>query len=354
MEKVKSQDDETDVSRRYKAPYTSHRPIPTIQQYEKEKEHRKTNSNQFVSPKGKSSRQEDGDAANRYLWDEDQVEQNKGASGNGPEEADGSETRPQSSGKSSSSTKDEQQVTEDTSEALGAGMSPKQRRKTLGKRKGERAEREVTDPVTHLPVRIHDLQSGDLKKVPENLAPPGCDSRTRTGLAGKSKTDDDLKTEAAEIQKHHRELENLFPTPELDAVKHQLSGIYSRGIVTGLTCMAIVAYLCFAMDHLFGDQDGWFHFVTGTGLTFGGMAAVVAVILAIRKWMETKINRIWEEELWHAQRRDAKEKNKDKDDEDSDTKESTHWLNNMLSSIWPLVNPDLFISLADTLEVSWF
>ena len=30
--------------------------------------------------------------------------------------------------------------------------------------------------------------------------------------------------------------------------------------------------------------------------------------------------------------------------------ESTQWLNSLLSSVWPLINPDLFTSLADTLE----
>jgi Ca2+-dependent lipid-binding protein len=33
------------------------------------------------------------------------------------------------------------------------------------------------------------------------------------------------------------------------------------------------------------------------------------------------------------------------------TAESTQWLNSIMSSIWPLVNPDLFNSITDTLEV---
>ena len=35
---------------------------------------------------------------------------------------------------------------------------------------------------------------------------------------------------------------------------------------------------------------------------------------------------------------------------DSPIPESTQWLNSLLSSVWSLINPDLFTSLADTLE----
>ncbi|KAF1345108.1 hypothetical protein BDV97DRAFT_360422 [Delphinella strobiligena] len=338
------ENDDAEVGRRYKAPYTGHHQIPTIQQYHQDKEDRKTN---YASPNAHRSRGSgsDSDAANRYLDSNEHSED--------PSQDEGPEAEDGQSGSMNKSTgrqgdDGEQAVTEDTSEALGYLPDPKKRRKALGKRRGDRAEREVTDPVTHLPVRIHDLQASDLKRVPENLAPPGLDSRTATGLQAKSKTDDDLKSEAAEIQRYHHELENLFPPPEYDAVKNQLIGVYSKGIVAGLVSMAIVAYIFLAFERgLGGDAGGLFAYMTGTGLTLAGMAALIAIIAGVRTWMSNKISNIWEEELWHAQRHDGSNQN---DNDDPDIQESTHWLNNMLTSIWPIVNPDLFISLADTLE----
>ena len=35
---------------------------------------------------------------------------------------------------------------------------------------------------------------------------------------------------------------------------------------------------------------------------------------------------------------------------ESSLPESVQWLNSLLASVWPLINPDLFTSLADTVE----
>ena len=50
--------------------------------------------------------------------------------------------------------------------------------------------------------------------------------------------------------------------------------------------------------------------------------------------------------MWKSGRQTEKEKAA------AYTPESTEWLNSLLASVWPLVNPDLFGSLADTLEDS--
>jgi hypothetical protein len=50
--------------------------------------------------------------------------------------------------------------------------------------------------------------------------------------------------------------------------------------------------------------------------------------------------------IWEIERQSEREK------ADAHTPESTQWLNSLLASVWPLVNPDLFKSLADTLEDS--
>ena len=35
------------------------------------------------------------------------------------------------------------------------------------------------------------------------------------------------------------------------------------------------------------------------------------------------------------------------------TPESMEWFNAIASTVWPLINPDLFSGLVDTIEVSW-
>lgn len=343
---VNDADHDAELQRRYKAPYTSHHPIPTIERYETEKQDRRDNSNQYVSPKGPSQEQNDRDAANRYLWSEEHEQKSSGD--HGPDRQE--DRMAQSSQQANGGAQNDGELAEDTSETQGAGMNLKQKRKALGKRKGDRAEREVTDPVTHLRVRIHDLQEADLHKVPENLAPPGSDPSTATGLGNKNKSDEELRKDTAEAQQYHRELENLFPPPEYDAVKQQLAGVYTRGITAALGMMAVVGSLFLAMERgLVSKEGGILSYMTGTSLIFAAMGSVVVIILGVRTWMENKITTVWEEELWHSQKVETRENAQSQDD--GDVQESTHWLNNMLSSIWPLINPDLFVSLGDTLEV---
>lgn len=75
------------------------------------------------------------------------------------------------------------------------------------------------------------------------------------------------------------------------------------------------------------------------GLTLGG-----GVIWALQGWLKHRVRGIWDDEIWAAARKQENETS------DADMPESTQWLNSILSSVWSLVNPDLFASLADTLE----
>jgi Ca2+-dependent lipid-binding protein len=50
-------------------------------------------------------------------------------------------------------------------------------------------------------------------------------------------------------------------------------------------------------------------------------------------------------EVWQAERKRGQKLAK------SQTAESTQWLNSLFASVWPLINPDLFMSISDTLEV---
>lgn len=358
--------DEEQDQRRYQAPKSSHHPIPTVQQYHREKEDRQAYANthnNYSQPRNSTDEEESKDPANRYLFDDEQHGSDSSAD-NGTNSAMqhihagldkskhlGQKILGRSSKNDSNADNDNQDTAEDTSQAVAGSMDPKARRKGMQKRKGERAEREVTDPVTHLPVRIHDLTGSDLKKIPENDPPPGCEDRTATGLSNKSKSDEQLDKEEMEMRVYHQSMENHFPPPEFDAIRRELASLQTLGLTIGLVSIISVALILLAVERLIlsnpnsdisknrfsiGRLSGGFVLICMS------IAALSSVVLGVRRWMDHQIHSLWEEELWHSSKREDKEM--------GHTEETTHWLNSMLSSIWPLVNPDLFISLADTLE----
>jgi Ca2+-dependent lipid-binding protein len=74
-----------------------------------------------------------------------------------------------------------------------------------------------------------------------------------------------------------------------------------------------------------------------------GVAAGVSLFM--RQYTHNRIKNVWDVEVWQAERKRGQKLAK------SQTAESAQWLNSMFSSVWPLINPDLFTSIADTLEV---
>lgn len=70
-----------------------------------------------------------------------------------------------------------------------------------------------------------------------------------------------------------------------------------------------------------------------------------SLIWAVVGWLSQKMDSIWEDQVWDTARRQGR------NDADSPTLESTQWLKFLLESVWSLIHPDpdLFLSLADTL-----
>jgi hypothetical protein len=347
--------DEDLERRRYKAPYSTHRPIPTIHKYQQEKEKRQAKAEDGAPPpKGEEDEKEDRDSANRYLYSREHSNANSDNSDlDNPAHEKKDHSHRFKKKLVGGGAHDSVDLMNDTSEAPVQDLDPKTRRKAIGKskRKGERAYREVTDPVTHLPVRIHDLQPGDLKRVPENLGPPGSETRSATGLANKRKSQDVLADETQEIGRHHAALENLFPPPDFDEIRNRMNKIQKIGITIGVVAVfgAIGLYKtvgAFLFDH--NDAHAgvswgflWPYLSSGFA-TIMLVAITAAVMFWIHKWTDRQVQRLWEEEIWHADKHSAKSID--------GKEETTQWLNNTLTSLWPLVNPDLFISLADTVE----
>lgn len=350
--------DDLENRRSHKTPYSTKHPIPTIQKYHQEKQERQANAGPVAdhSSETEEGEQKDQDTANRYLYSREQSDVDSDNHDHDKQSAHQDRDRTQKfkkklGGGGGGGADEPSDLAQDTSEAPVQDKNPKQRRKALGKRKGERAYREVTDPVTHLPVRIHDLQPGDLKRVPENLAPPGAESRTATGLGNKVKSDEMLEDETQEIGRQHLALENLFPPPDFDDLRNRLNKIQKLGITVGVMAVGVaIAIYKFIGLFMFTRNDAepgisWSFLWPYFGSTFAmilAAALAVAVIIWVQKWTDKQIHRLWEEEIWHADKHTPKSR--------ENKEETTQWLNNILTALWPLVNPDLFVSLADTVE----
>ena len=81
-----------------------------------------------------------------------------------------------------------------TATEVNAGIrDPRQKRKNMKRMKRDDGGREVTDPVTHLPVVIYDATDERLQKVPENEPSYGSQPWTSTA-AQKSETQLDLES----------------------------------------------------------------------------------------------------------------------------------------------------------------
>lgn len=325
-----------DVRRSYRAPYTNKRKIPTIGKYREEQEARLERARAFED---------------RHLSGDENAHFSPATTrlGLGGQEGTADE-RTHESGH-----EDEDDTPRDTSEATAGSTDPRQRIKDRNKKRDDAAEREVTDPVTHLPVRIRDYTNEALEQVPENQEHYGSSIRTATGLSNKSKSAKELEDELSHLRKERAAMQALFPPPDFDAVKQELIDIKKLGVTFELVGMVGVVVLVFAVDRLLGSgfiqthtisqRTGWVvSTIKWVVLSLTGAGAIAALISGVRDWTTKRIDNVWDDEVWDANSKGQQSGNKGRD------AESVAWLNSLLAAVWPLVNPDLFTSLADTLE----
>lgn len=344
---MSGRDDANDARRNYKTPYTPHHTIPTISKFRAEKEARKRDAyGEDYDAEEPSRRQQARDAWDEY-WQGDKDDEEPHAAEDGEVNGEATTGRRESSRQQQQETGDdglsEERQEVDTSEADPAtAADPKSRRKGMKKRGEERAEREVTDPVTHLPVTIHDYTGNDLKETPENDSPFGTTPRTATGLRNKKKSGQQISHEKKEQQGARESMDALFPPPNFDAFRAELMQIHKTGVMVGLGGTAFILLCIFATQR---TVVRW----TNGPILWAVLSLVAAgstwlLIKGVQQWMQNKIDSYWDDEIWEASRASG-----DRDAKAHDT-ESVTWLNSLLGSVWPLVNPDLFTSLADTLE----
>ncbi|KAK5133110.1 hypothetical protein LTR08_008220 [Meristemomyces frigidus] len=340
-------EDANEARRNYKAPYTPRNPIPTIAKYREAKEARKETAGAGDDGEDDQSRTQQAKESWNEYWDEDGNEAQASQGGtkddggaNGQQEGEDGDEDGDEDGEDTGAV--------DTSETDPAALDPKQRRKGMKKKKkrDERAERQVTDPITHLQIHISDNTSKALDDVPENAPPSGTTTRSATGARNKNKSEQQLREETDEMEEGREATQALFPPPSYDAMRRELTEINKLGVTVGMTGTAVILVLAVGLERLLRPTEaGWFAgIVIWLILCLVSVGGLCALIMGVRDWEAKRIDGAWQDEIWDANRTAGKHQGK------KHHTETVDWLNSLLGSVWPLVNPDLFTSLADTLE----
>lgn len=239
-------------------------------------------------------------------------------------------------------------------EAVAGAIDPKEKRKAMKKAKRHGEGREVTDPVTHLPIVIHDQTEKDLSSVPENLPEPGTHHHTATGPQGAARSDEELDAEREKIQRGHNGMHRLFPTPDFESTRRELANIYQQAVYTGLGTIGVLSAVLFLSQWFLGrgspvrsDQVSslfprWSTIIS----TITYLLLSSATVLGMGKWVNKRTNEVFDDETWDAARREEQTILSNNEE----LPESVQWLNSLFAAIWPLINPDLFASLVDQIE----
>lgn len=203
----------------------------------------------------------------------------------------------------------------------------------------------MTDPVTHLPIRIHDFTGKDIKSAPENEPPTGSQSKSATGFLGQIKDDEQLKSELKELQAAHLSLQAQFPPPNFDAVRKEVTNVVQQSTAIGLAALTVFAVLAVAAFAFAQKKNTGTYTLLSYSVIAVCIGGAVGITIGMQSFAANKVQKAWENEVWEAEREEGKRQAK------QHRSETTQWLNSLLASVWPLVNPDLFTSVADTLEV---
>ncbi|KAI1390707.1 uncharacterized protein F4822DRAFT_394229 [Hypoxylon trugodes] len=362
-------DFEQDASgREYGKPHNAKHPIPTIQGY---RQHRKELAGQvedeeeaqqgpedaskpkraFESAKAviqgedvPKSRHDPYPSTNRNYADHpDYTPQEQGGDNEKPlEDGKDEDGKPKESGeRQGDGGKKKGEQDKSATEAVASAVDPKEKRKAMKKTKRHGGGREVTDPVTHLPIVIHDQTEKDLSSAHQNQPEPGLHHHTATGPQGASKSDEELATEQEKLQRTYNGMQRIFPPPNFEHTKQALAAVYQQTVSAGLAVIvSLAAVLLLAPTLLIGW--GWSMFASTTLFAILGALTVVGM----GEWIDKKTSEVFEDETWNAARREEQAILSN----DEELPESVQWLNSLFSAVWPLINPDLFASLVDQIE----
>ncbi|KAI1125854.1 hypothetical protein F5Y10DRAFT_224065 [Nemania abortiva] len=240
-------------------------------------------------------------------------------------------------------------------EAAAGTFDPREKRKAMKKKKRHGEGREVTDPITHLPIVIHDQTEKDLDSVPENDPEPGVHHTTATGPSGASKSEQALQAEQETVQRVHNGMQRVFPPPDFESIRRELATVYQQALYIGLSIIGLFVAFLFILPTIFSSHGGprlsdtqsaWFPPLSASLAVILMIGVGATTILGMGKWVNKRANEIFDDGTWGASRREEQAIVKSEEE----LPESVHWLNSLVASIWPLINPDLFASLVDQIE----
>jgi hypothetical protein len=386
--------DEEASRRNYKAPYSHNHPIPTVQRY---REHREELNGQQKQAEDAQHTEEDDsrtkrafNAAKTIFKDEgnkqvpgdpyptsnrntDEVDRQPGEHDSslptGPSADEVQDQSSQENGDNSGSARqngDDKGKSRDQSatEKAAGRTDPKDKRKDMKHNKRDDGGRVVTDPVTHLPLVIRDSTEKDMRRASPNDPAAGIKKETTTGLSGASKSSSQLDEEKDELQEGFDGMKKVFPPPSYDDVKAELERTYQLALTVGIGVVVVLAtsviLILVVMDSRSSrgletsstwwkspedDQSRRIFLPLAITVTLASGIGF-ALIAGVRGWLGKKVQDIWEDEVWDA----ARSEERQLDEEDGRLPESTAWMNGLLASVWPLINPDLFASIIDMLE----
>ncbi|KAG0650100.1 Meiotically up-regulated [Hyphodiscus hymeniophilus] len=392
--------DEEASHRNYQAPYSHNHPIPTIQRY---REHRGQLDDQQKQAEDAQHSDEDdsrgkkafhavktifkdddkknasGDpypTANRNTDEVDKVpgEHDSGIPGD-PSANDGQvQERQENGGEKDKKDHNRNKGKDQSATEKAAGLTdPREKRKQMKKNKRDDGGRVVTDPVTHLPLVIRDSTEKDMRRAPQNEPAPGMEKKkTGTGLSGASGSSTQLQEEKGELQDDYDGMRRVFPPPSYDDLKAELQRTYQLALTIGIGIVVVLATLVVLLvlvldsksfslfdspkwDKLSGrmswlnarddHQPNWIFIPLAITITVAAITGF-GLIFGIRGWLGKRVHDIWEDEVWDA----ARSEEQDVSSTEGQLPESTAWVNGLLASVWPLINPDLFASVTDMLE----
>lgn len=392
------EDESTRATKRYGKGYSDRHPVPTIQGYRHHQDEIREQEQQADNVISGDEGQDPGDPSKpRKAFDAVMAiakgEDDQGGSQQEPypTSSRNDATRPlredrtdqpQNDPRQDSSTKgadsgkhddDKQQGGKSATETAAGHLDPKQKRKDMKKIKRHGGGREVTDPVTHMQTLIRDMTDKDLAATPENEVEAGGHHRNTTG--GADKSTEQLDSEHKELQTGLAGMRKLFPPPDFHDTKKEMMMTFRLALRAGLGAISFLAVLAlfiisalkspapppqpainktggsrwFGREHGLMASTGSWSWTSWLGITLTlatTLAMAVGVTVGLSHWLKNKVDSIFEDETWDASR-DQEAKSIESE---AELPESVAWLNSLLASVWPLINPSMFDSLKDMLE----
>ncbi|KAL0947477.1 hypothetical protein HGRIS_013582 [Hohenbuehelia grisea] len=227
---------------------------------------------------------------------------------------------------------------------------------------------EVTDPITHLPVQIHDYTEVDLEQIPpinQHDQPP---SQSQPRDENRTETNDE-RHEAVDT----RLLDETQKGRWVDPKGERSRTTVHAGIVAGISSFGAAMVTALFSGKLFSSSGTSPDAPQNRGVLNLGLSAgkgllslvfqifnclILAVVIASATTIIVKpktprtaaepkeVERFSKSKPGHEKRREQSENETRQQDD------QTTWLNAVLVTLWPIINPTLFTPLADILEDS--